>query len=112
MIFNNKHSNNQTNSKSPNLFKFVNNYNYTTKEITRTVFKGNINNNESRPLIIIKNNVKKNWGRPPNSGPWGTPLNSSPGGNGGCSDKLKSMFSQSDKSDKKEFLIIKNTKKN
>ena len=60
MIFNNKHNNNQINSKSLNFFKFINNYNYTTKDITESIFNEKINNSDKKKFLIIKNNVKKN----------------------------------------------------
>ena len=60
MIFNNKHNNNQINSKSLNFFKYINNYNYTTKDITESIFNEKINNSEKKKFLIIKNNVKKN----------------------------------------------------
>ena len=60
MIFNNKHNNNQINSKSLNFFKYINNYNYTTKDITESIFNEKISNSDKRKFIVIKNNVKKN----------------------------------------------------
>jgi len=60
MIFNNKHNNNQINSKSLNFFKYINNYNYTTKDITESIFNEKINNSDKKKFLIIKNNVKKN----------------------------------------------------
>ncbi len=60
MIFNNKHNNNQIISKSLNFFKYINNYNYTTKDITESIFNEKISNSDKRKFIVIKNNVKKN----------------------------------------------------
>ena len=62
MIFNNKHNNNQTNSKSLNFFKYINNYNYTTKEITESIFAASHDESDKRKFLIIKSHKspKKN----------------------------------------------------
>ena len=62
MIFNNKHNNNQTNSKSPNFFEYVNNYKYTTKEITESIFAASQNESDKMKFLIIKSpkGLKKN----------------------------------------------------